>query len=44
MKKIISVLFNGWLWAVVFFGLWMFSLLSAGQSEGQHKDKVISKR
>ncbi|HCT6468500.1 TPA: hypothetical protein OT496_000715 [Morganella morganii] len=36
------MLLNGWLWAVVFFGLWMFSLLSAEQSEGQHKDKVIT--
>ncbi|EME4038606.1 TPA: hypothetical protein R1P86_000411 [Morganella morganii] len=36
------MLLNGWLWAVVFFGLWMFSLLSAEQSEGQHKDQVIT--
>ncbi len=42
MKNIFSVLLNGWLWAVVFFGLWVFSLLSAEQSEGQHKDKVIT--
>ncbi|OBU07421.1 hypothetical protein [Morganella psychrotolerans] len=42
MKNVFSVLLNGWLWAVVFFGLWMFSLLSAGQSEGQYKDKVIT--
>ncbi|HDU8708043.1 hypothetical protein ISO36_08910 [Morganella morganii subsp. morganii] len=35
-------MFNGWLWAVVFFGLWVFSLLSAEQAEGQHKDKVIT--
>ncbi|WP_341268654.1 hypothetical protein [Morganella morganii] len=42
MKRVITVLLNGWLWAVVFFGLWMFSLLSAEQSEGQHKDKVIT--
>lgn len=42
MKKIVSVLLNGWLWAVVFFGLWMFSLRSAEQSERQHKDKVIT--
>lgn len=42
MKKIIPVLLNGWLWAVVFFGLWVFSLLSAEQAEGQHKDKVIT--
>ncbi|EGT3623998.1 hypothetical protein FAQ20_15085 [Morganella morganii] len=33
---------NGWVWAVVFFGLWMFSMLSAEQTEGQHKDKVIT--
>ena len=42
MKNVFSVLLNGWLWAVVFFGLWMFSLLSAEQTEGQHKDKVIT--
>lgn len=42
MKRVITVLLNGWLWAVVFFGLWMFSLLSAEQTEGQHKDKVIT--
>lgn len=42
MKRVITVLLNGWLWAMVFFGLWMFSLLSAEQSEGQHKDKVIT--
>ncbi|MEY1090642.1 hypothetical protein AB7160_17570 [Morganella morganii] len=42
MKRVITVLLNGWLWAVVFFGLWMFSLLSAEQSEGQYKDKVIT--
>lgn len=42
MKRVITVLLNGWLWAVVFFGLWMFSLLSAEQSEGQHKDQVIT--
>lgn len=42
MKKVITVLFNGWVWAVVFFGLWMFSMLSAEQTEGQHKDKVIT--
>ncbi|HEI8461861.1 hypothetical protein ABM024_14670 [Morganella morganii] len=41
MKRVITVLLNGWLWAVVFFGLWMFSQLSAEQTEGQHKDKVI---
>ncbi|EML5156605.1 hypothetical protein JL661_06590 [Morganella morganii] len=33
---------NGWLWAVVFFGLWMFSMLSAEKTEGQHKDDVIT--
>ncbi|HEG4393480.1 TPA: hypothetical protein SD378_002106 [Morganella morganii] len=42
MKKIITVVFNGWLWAVVFFGLWMFSLLSAEQTERQRKDEVIT--
>ncbi|WP_413496438.1 hypothetical protein [Morganella psychrotolerans] len=42
MKNVFSVLLNGWLWAVVFFGLWMFSLLSAEQSEGQHKDNMIA--
>ncbi|HCM61786.1 MAG TPA: hypothetical protein DIT05_04455 [Morganella sp. (in: Bacteria)] len=42
MKRVITVLLNGWLWAAVFFGLWMFSLLSAEQLEGQHKDKVIT--
>ena len=42
MKNVFSVLLNGWLWAVVFFGLWVFSLLSAEQTEGQHKDKVIT--
>ena len=42
MKKVITVLFNGWVWAVAFFGLWMFSMLSAEQTEGQHKDKVIT--
>ena len=42
MKNVFSVLLNGWLWAVVFFGLWMFSLLLAEQSEGQHKDSVIT--
>ncbi|WP_274371514.1 hypothetical protein [Morganella morganii] len=42
MKRVITVLLNGWVWAVVFFGLWMFSLLSAEKSEGQHKDKVIT--
>ena len=42
MKKAITILFNGWVWAVVFFGLWMFSMLSAGQTEGLHKDKVIT--
>ncbi|EMI7477261.1 hypothetical protein [Morganella morganii] len=42
MKKATTVLLNGWLWAVVFFGLWMFSLLSAEKSEGQHKNKVIT--
>ncbi|OBU07774.1 DUF2570 domain-containing protein [Morganella psychrotolerans] len=40
--KITATLFNGWLWAVVFFGLWMFSLLSAEQTEGQHKDNTIA--
>ncbi|MEM8257876.1 hypothetical protein [Morganella morganii] len=44
MKKVITVLLNGWLWAVVFFGLWMFSLLSAEQAEGQHKDNVITEK
>lgn len=44
MKRIITVLFNGWLWAVVFFGLWMFSLLAAEQSEGQRKDNVITEK
>lgn len=33
---------SGWVWAVVFFGLWMFSMLSAEKMEGQHKDKVIT--
>lgn len=42
MKRVITVLLNGWVWAVVFFGLWMFSLLSAEKSEGQHKDDVIT--
>lgn len=42
MKKVITILFNGWVWAVVFFGLWMFGMLSAEQTEGQHKDKVIT--
>ncbi|MET4892729.1 hypothetical protein [Morganella morganii] len=42
MKKVITVLLNGWVWAVVFFGLWMFSMLSVEQTEGQHKDKVIT--
>ncbi|MDH0355012.1 hypothetical protein [Morganella sp. GD04133] len=42
MKKAITILFNGWVWAVMFFGLWVFSLLSAEQAEGQHKDKVIT--
>ncbi|MEQ5118047.1 hypothetical protein [Morganella morganii] len=42
MKKAITILFNGWVWAVVFFGLWMFSMLSAEQTESQHKDKVIT--
>ncbi|CAM7613468.1 hypothetical protein [Morganella morganii] len=42
MKRAITVLLNGWIWAVVFFGLWVFSLLSAEQAEGQHKDKVIT--
>ncbi|MDW7795937.1 hypothetical protein [Morganella morganii] len=42
MKRVITVLLNGWVWAVVFFGLWMFSLLSAEKSEGQHKNKVIT--
>lgn len=41
MKRVITVLLNGWLWAVVFFGLWMFSLLAAEKSEGQRKDDVI---
>ncbi|EKL3980323.1 hypothetical protein [Morganella morganii] len=44
MKRVISVLLNGWVWAVVFFGLWMFSLLSAEKSEGQHKDNVITEK
>ncbi|MBT0435152.1 hypothetical protein ISO74_05965 [Morganella morganii subsp. morganii] len=44
MKRVIAVLLNGWLWAVVFFGLWMFSLLSAEQAEGQHKDNVITEK
>lgn len=44
MKKVITVLLNGWLWAVVFFGLWMFSLLSAEQAEGQHKDNAITEK
>ncbi|MEM8068599.1 hypothetical protein Q4R28_02140 [Morganella morganii] len=42
MKKVITILLNGWLWTVVFFGLWMFSMLSAKQTESQHKDKVIT--
>lgn len=42
MKRVITVLLNGWVWAVVFFGLWMFSMLSVEQTEGQHKDKVIT--
>ncbi|NIH18930.1 hypothetical protein [Morganella morganii] len=42
MKKAITILLNGWVWAVVFFGLWMFSMLSAEQTESQHKDKVIT--
>ncbi len=42
MKRAITVLLNGWIWAVAFFGLWVFSLLSAEQAEGQHKDKVIT--
>ncbi|MCU6210226.1 hypothetical protein KWH78_03800 [Morganella morganii] len=42
MKRAITVLLNGWIWAVVFFGLWVFSLLSAEQTEGKHKDKVIT--
>ncbi|MDT5425529.1 hypothetical protein RND09_014625 [Morganella morganii] len=42
MKKAITILLNGWVWAVVFFGLWMFSMLSAEQTENQHKDKVIT--
>ncbi|MCU6226569.1 hypothetical protein [Morganella morganii] len=42
MKRAITVLLNGWIWAVVFFGLWMFSMLSAEQTESQHKDKVIT--
>ncbi len=42
MKRAITVLLNGWMWAVLFFGLWVFSLLSAEQAEGQHKDKVIT--
>lgn len=44
MKRVITVLLNGWVWAVVFFGLWMFSLLSAEQTEGQHKDNVITEK
>ncbi len=44
MKNVFSVLLNGWLWAVVFFGLWMFSLLAAEKSEGQHKDNVITEK
>ncbi|WP_226890128.1 hypothetical protein [Morganella morganii] len=39
-----TVLLNGWLWAVVFFGLWMLSLLSAEQTESQHKDDVITEK
>lgn len=42
MKKAITVLLNGWIWAIVFFGLWMFSMLAAEQTEGKHKDKVIT--
>ncbi|MEM8115376.1 hypothetical protein Q4R79_17565, partial [Morganella morganii] len=42
MKKAITILLNGWVWAVLFFGLWMFSMLSAEQTESQHKDKVIT--
>lgn len=42
MKKAITILLNGWGWAVMFFGLWMFSMLSAEQMESQHKDKVIT--
>ncbi|MEM8110746.1 hypothetical protein Q4S27_16550 [Morganella morganii subsp. sibonii] len=42
MKRVITVLLNGWVWSVVFFGLWMFSMLSAEQMESQHKDKVIT--
>lgn len=44
MKRVITVLLNGWVWAVVFFGLWMFSLLAAEKSEGQRKDDVIADR
>ena len=44
MKRVITVLLNGWLWAAMFFGLWMFSLLSAEKSEGQHKDNVITEK
>lgn len=42
MKKAITILLNGWVWAVLFFGLWMFSMLSAEQTESQHKDKIIT--
>ncbi|MBT0338286.1 hypothetical protein [Morganella morganii] len=42
MKWVTTVLRNGWVWAVMFFGLWMLSMLSAEQTEGQHKDKVIT--
>lgn len=42
MKRVITTLLNGWVWAAVFFGLWMFSMLSAEQTEGKHKDKVIT--
>ena len=42
MKKAITILLNGWVWAVLFFGLWMFSMLSAEQTDSQHKDKVIT--
>ncbi|HCR3199440.1 TPA: hypothetical protein ON439_001713 [Morganella morganii] len=38
------MLLNGWVWAAVFFGLWMFSLLSAEQSKRQHKDNVITEK
>ena len=44
MKKVITILLNGWVWAVVFFGLWMFSLLSAERMEGQRKDEVITEQ